>query len=102
MRVVAGAEQLGIVVLRSDARCSACGDPIAWRHTQNSKGTRKAFPCNIEDDPVKGNVLVAGEIATVLRPAQVTGARAAGHELYTSHFQSCPRAADFRKKAPKR
>ncbi|OLT35629.1 hypothetical protein BJF84_13465 [Rhodococcus sp. CUA-806] len=36
-------------------------------------------------------------VANVLRKTQVAGARAAGQQLYESHFASCRNAATFRK-----
>lgn len=81
-----------------DARCSGCGAPIRWLHTVNSKGTTKPMPVNVRSDREKGNLHVNGEVVAVVPRGQAAGMRAAGIDLYTSHFTECPNAADFRNK----
>lgn len=79
--------------LHKDAACNGCGAPIAWRTTPKGK----AMPVEIAPSE-RGNVIVSGDVATVLTRGQIAGARAHGQPLYVSHFTSCSKADDYRRK----
>jgi hypothetical protein len=78
------------------SRCRSCDAPIRWAKT----AAGKRMPLDVE--PVRtGNVQlghVGGEeVAIVVGPADAVAAQAAGHEIYTSHFATCPNAAAHRR-----
>ena len=77
--------------------CSSCGAQIAWTITKNDK----RMPINPAGDPA-GNLVLAGKQATdrgmtpvvhYLKKDEVTAA-----QRYTSHFATCPKAAEHRRK----
>lgn len=78
-------------------RCESCQASIVWARTQ--RGER--MPVDADPSPA-GNVVVTGEgrerRAGVLTKGQAAGARAAGQELFLSHFASCPMASDHRRR----
>lgn len=69
-------------------RCSSCGAPVTWCRTEKGK----AMP--VDPTPTeRGNLIVAGtacRVATLFDPPG---------ERFTSHFSSCPNAAQHRKKS---
>lgn len=88
-------------MLLANGICGGCQAPIHWAKTVGARGAEKAFPANITPER-EGNVTVTGGIATVLTKGQAAGAREHGVPLYTSHFSTCPKAADFRRAAASR
>jgi hypothetical protein len=68
-------------------RCSACGAPIRW--TVSKSGKR--FPMDVAPNRTHGLFQI------VEREGRPDEAVFAG-PLFQSHFVSCPRAAEFRKK----
>lgn len=83
---------------RKHATCRSCKASVVWAV---SSTTGNEMPVNYNPDPVKGNVQLAmsGDqlVAGVLSKAQAAGARAAGTELRTSHFATCPNAETWRR-----
>jgi hypothetical protein len=78
-------------------RCSGCGKTIFWAVSVN--GSRMP----IDDDPSPhGNVLVTVSRSNPDDKKCVVLAHGAppppGRNLYTSHFSTCPKAGQFRKK----
>ena len=75
---------------RDRSACTACGEPLKW--TLSAK-TGKPMPLNPDPTPA-GNVWLdddgRGHVASQ-PPLGVT-------ELYLSHFATCPRADNFRRK----
>lgn len=78
------------------ARCRSCRAPIVWAQTVNGD----AMPVNAAPD-AGGNVMLGlerGQLkAHTLKRGQAAGARAAGRELYRSHFADCPDAKHHRR-----
>lgn len=60
------------------SKCKGCEAEIVWKTTQGGK----AVPL---DPPKKGYILIGGGVAKLT-------------DYYTSHFVTCPKADDFRKK----
>ena len=79
--------------------CEGCGAPIHWAKTIGGRGKEKRMPCDVVEDRERGNMAVRNGVAQVLKRGQITGAHFAGEPLYTSHFATCPNAAEFRRKA---
>lgn len=78
--------------------CSACGERIFFASTVRSE----RMP--IDYYPSKdGNLSVTFvepmPTAVLVTPGQAAGMRAAGIQLYLSHFAACPQADEFRKRA---
>lgn len=75
-------------------RCAACGAHLVW--ATNAKTGRK-MPLD-RDASDRGNVwLRKTGFAEVLGKQAAEEARRQGEKLYTSHFATCPRAAEFRR-----
>jgi len=75
--------------------CRSCGAGIAWGLT----AAGKRIPLNIPADLDRGNVALGDDgAARVLGPADAAAARAAGAQLYLSHFATCPNGAAHRKR----
>ncbi|GGG04426.1 hypothetical protein GCM10007304_18160 [Rhodococcoides trifolii] len=86
-------------VPRDVTSCKACGARIFFAETK----TTERMPVNVEPDD-RGNLAVYAGTgnkvhANVIRPGQAAGMRAAGLPTFVSHFSSCPRADEFRRKA---
>ena len=79
------------------ARCRSCHAPIFWRklHT-NPNGP--ANPINPIPDPAGNVVLVDMETYRVIPPFDLKNPRPPGQLRYTSHFQTCPQRAEWRRK----
>jgi hypothetical protein len=73
--------------------CKSCGAAIRWARLLPSM---KAHPLNAEPSE-GGNIDLAEDTAAVLTKGQLASARAKGSPLYTSHFSSCPQAAQHRR-----
>lgn len=81
--------------------CEACGAAIIW--SQTTKGN--LMPLDAEPTP-SGNILLDTSPTTQPRLAEATvlgarkalEARDAGRTLYKSHFATCPKAGEFRRK----
>lgn len=67
-------------------KCRTCSAPVLW---VRMAGSGKRMPLDAEPS-ARGNVRVVEGMATVLGAEDATGARAAGEELYLSHFVLCP------------
>jgi hypothetical protein len=88
------------VSLRSDATCRSCGAPMRWAE---SLTTKKQMPLDVEPTET-GNI---GVVEWVERPSRLplpivaynpsTGTQATPYR-YTSHFATCPQAAQWRKR----
>lgn len=84
--------------------CGSCGATIRWAITCQ----RKRMP--IDPEPTRrGNVVLqpgtgpkGEDIAYVLAGERLAEAKAAGVELRTSHFATCPQAAEWRSANPRR
>ena len=78
-------------------RCRSCDAPMYWAMT--NKGRR--MPINPQPSP-QGNVHLFKVHdmlkAAILGAAQLALARERGQTLYTSHFATCPKAANHRGK----
>jgi hypothetical protein len=77
------------------AACRGCRQPIRWETTRNGKG----IALDPEPRP-DGNVVMRGpeglpKIAHVLRDGEETFE---GETRFRTHWESCPKAEDFRKK----
>jgi hypothetical protein len=71
--------------------CRSCGAAIIWAVTE----TGKRMPVDaIPSDA--GNILLADGIAVIAKNDDT----AADNELHTSHFATCPHAAQHRKARP--
>jgi len=76
--------------------CRSCGAPIRWARTE------KGRPIPLDLDAVRdGNVdvvWIGGErVAIVLGSADAAAAQIAGHDLYKTHFATCPNAPEHRR-----
>lgn len=76
--------------------CRSCGASIRWERTLNGK----RIP--LDADPHReGNVdvvFIGGEqVALVLGAENAVAAQASGHQLFLSHFVTCPNAASHRR-----
>lgn len=69
-------------------RCRYCGAPIIWCLTE--KGRR--MPLDAEPTP-DGHL----RLDSATGRCQVVGVGSPEHQHYTSHFATCPRAAEARK-----
>jgi hypothetical protein len=78
--------------------CGSCKAPVLW---VSMEPKLSAHP--LDRTPTKdGNIRVVGSArvtARVLKIAELAVARARGELLYTSHFATCPHAAQHRKKS---
>ena len=70
-------------------RCRSCDAPIIWART--AKG--KSIPLDASPTSEGNIVLAVFNVAHVLR----SGESAAGRPTYTSHFATCPNAAEHRR-----
>lgn len=77
--------------------CKTCGERIRWVITN----TGKRMPIDAWPN-TQGNVVLEDRggqlVASVLRERQAIARRNAGHELFISHFATCPQAATHRKR----
>lgn len=70
--------------------CRSCHAPVVWVRT----AAGKRMP--LDPDPVAGgNVVVNGDVATVLPPGTPMPV---GVHRYQSHFATCPQASTHRRK----
>ena len=85
----------------TDTLCSSCHAPIAWLPTIGGK----MMPVDCEPTP-DGNLLLGGDPAAVIihvkpedKPKILRQLEALGKPafFYTSHFATCPNAAQHRK-----
>lgn len=79
-------------------QCRSCHAPIIWTETVNGK----AMPVDVEHDDERGNVVLTliGRDARYLADVYPDNAAARGADapsLYTSHFTTCPNAAQHRR-----
>lgn len=75
-------------------QCRGCSADVFYAVT--AKGKR--MPVDAVASP-HGNVAITAAnppVAVVVSKGQAAGMRAAGHQLYLSHFASCVRADEFR------
>ena len=84
--------------MTKSSRCKACGERIFFASTARSE----RMP--IDYYPSKdGNLSVTFAepmpTAVLVTPGQAAGMRAAGIQLYLSHFAHCPNADEFRRRA---
>lgn len=80
------------------SRCRSCGLPIWWAETTGGK----QMPLDLEPDPERGNVVLAGDpplalIVSGLGDESRDAARRHHVPLYLSHFARCPHAAEWRR-----
>ncbi|WP_435070432.1 hypothetical protein [Amycolatopsis thermoflava] len=79
------------------AVCRSCPATIVWAVSSNGEN----IPVDYNADPAKGNVLLQLDrgqlVAGVLTGPKLAAARAAGAELRTAHFATCPNAASHRR-----
>jgi hypothetical protein len=74
--------------------CKSCGAKLLW--VVNASGRRN--PLDRDPSPA-GNVrLLPDGTCRVVPKADLEAATAAGEELRTSHFATCPGAASFRRR----
>ena len=69
--------------------CKGCGASILWA---TAAVTGKVMPLNLPPDP-EGNLMVGSD-----GKVRAVGGDGGGRR-YSSHFATCPRAGDFRKRA---
>lgn len=76
--------------------CGSCGAPVYW--LKNLRTNRPA-PINADPDPAIGNCVIDLSAATygVFGPREAAEKRAAGEQLHTNHFQTCPQAKTWKK-----
>lgn len=78
--------------------CRSCSAEIRWETTEAGK----AIPLDPEPR-ADGNVdvvFIGGEqLAVVLGPHDAVTAQAAGHQLYVTHFSTCPSAGAWRRRS---
>ena len=79
------------------SQCRSCKAVIVWVETLAGKN----MPIDVEPSSTAGNVELsprpaAVPLARVLAAAPAEEARAAGQELYVSHFGTCPEAERWR------
>jgi len=72
------------------SKCKSCKASIIWVSLKNKQGEYHPHPINAE--PVKGIVLEAQTSANTHK-----GLPAFMADVYTSHFATCPNAAEHRK-----
>lgn len=73
--------------------CRTCSNSeIIWAMTKNDK----AIPVDVEPDPLKGNIELV-DTGTVIR-ANVLKPSTGRNDLRTSHFATCPRASEWRRR----
>lgn len=78
--------------------CRSCGAPMVFVKTIFGK----RIPLDVEPNMEKGNVVVANGVAIYISGPKREGearvvAERVGLRLYTSHFATCPDAAEHRK-----
>ena len=78
------------------SKCKSCKAPIIWVSLKNKQGKYSPHPINAR--PVKGIILEAQTSANM----HVKGLPAFMADVYTSHFATCPNAAEHRKKNQER
>ena len=80
------------------AECRSCKASIVWAR---STATDQPMPVDYNADAERGTVQLFVDrgqlVAAVLADRQLTGARAAGIPLRTSHFATCPHADHHRR-----
>lgn len=83
---------LPLAVLGEPKRCRTCGRAIYWcKHVESGK----AAPIDAQPNP-KGNCIIyADGTYSVLHKSDVSPAPG---RLHTNHFQTCPQAAQHKKK----
>lgn len=73
-----------------------CGEPVVWVLTDDGN------PMPIDPDPVpEGNVIVTGQVEPFVLSVRVVRKGetvSEGTARFVSHFSSCPRAANFRRR----
>jgi hypothetical protein len=81
--------------------CRSCGAPMIWANTV----TGGAMPLD-QQPSAQGNIELRLERArwraNVLSPAELELLKGQGLELRTSHFVTCPNAAEHRRRRPAR
>lgn len=76
--------------------CRSCHAPVRWVVMAK---TGRRNPLNEEPDGQHGNVVIDDDgRGHTLKVDDVERARAAGEELYLSHFATCPQRKDWRKR----
>ena len=75
------------------SKCKSCKAPIIWVSLKNKQGEYSPHPINVK--PVKGIILTSANM-------HVKGLSAVMADVYTSHFATCPNAAEHRKKDQER
>jgi len=79
------------------AECQSCGAPILWGETKAGK----KMPVDAEPSSA-GTVLYrpmqGGALLEFLTPLEAVAAVAEGQRLRTSHFATCPHAAQHRRR----
>ena len=78
------------------SKCKSCKASIIWVSLKNKQGKYQPQPINAE--PVKGIVLEEQTSANM----RVKGLVAFMADVYTSHFATCPNAAEHLKKDQER
>lgn len=83
-----------------NGKCTTCGKLVVWAYTTSGK----RMP--VDPEPVNGGnvVLVTGNQqpeAQVLGAAEVARRAGLGLRCHTSHFATCPQAAQHRRAKPK-
>ena len=73
------------------SKCKSCKASIIWVSLKNKQGEYHPHPINVK--PVKGIILEAQTSANM----HVKGLPAFMADVYTSHFATCPNAAEHRK-----
>lgn len=71
--------------------CRSCGALVFWR---NHVGTGRPAPIDIEANPTGNVVLVAPDGYTIMPVTEATEL-----DRFTSHFATCPNAADHRRRS---
>lgn len=75
--------------------CRSCGAPIRW--VTMDTGSRNPIDPEPSD---RGNLDIADpQRAKIVNRAEAEQRRAAGDELYLSHFASCPHAGRHRRRS---
>lgn len=74
-------------------RAATCRRPLLWAITA-ANGRR--IPLDPEPG-LTGNIRLSGMTAHTLAGDELAAAHAAGEELYTSHFATCPARQRFRR-----
>jgi len=76
------------------ATCRSCGARIEWGLTPSGK----KLPLDAAPDRERGTVLLRGGYAVTLVGAELEAARRFRHDLYVSHYATCPQGSVWKRR----